>query len=319
MPRFSRCVTSCWSCSAKYRGRSSTDTDRTALGVLSQVFDRDRLSRVFVIVQPATVLGWHRRLVARHWTQPARRQAGRPSTARELRQLVLRLDCENPTWGYRRIHGELHRLGHRIAASTVWRILRDAGGEPTPARSGPSWSEFIRSAGESGDRDQFLDRGHGVVAPVLRDVLDRGRHQDRSPRLGITANPTGPWTTQQARNLLMRLERSARFVIHDGGGQYTRAFDDVFTGVGAEAITTPPGAPRANAFAERWVRCVRHELLDRTIVWNERPLRPLLEEYVQHHNEHRPHRSLRQRARRAKTLLRLVRPNRSSDTPPAAD
>ena len=115
------------------------------LGVLSQVFDRDRLGQVFLIVQPTTVLGWHRRLVARHWTHPARRKPGRPSTARELRQLVLRLDSENPTWGYRRIHGELHRLGHKIAASTVWKILRDAGREPTPARSGPSWSEFIRS------------------------------------------------------------------------------------------------------------------------------------------------------------------------------
>ena len=94
---------------------------------------------------------------------------------------------------------------------------------------------------------------------------------------------------------MMRLERRVRFVIHDGGGQYTRSFDDVFTAIGAEAITTPPGAPRANAFAERWVRSVRHELLDRTIVWNERQLRALLEEYVQHYNEHRPHRSLGQR------------------------
>ena len=94
----------------------------------------------------------------------------------------------------------------------------------------------------------------------------------------------------------MHLERAVRFVIHDGAGQYTRSFDDVFTAIGAEAITTPPGAPRANAFAERWVRSVRHELLDRTIIWNERQLRALLEEYVRHYNEHRPHRSLGQRA-----------------------
>ena len=113
---------------------------------------------------------------------------------------------------------------------------------------------------------------------------------------GITSNPSGPCTTQQARNLLMRLERIVRFVVHDGGGQYTRSFDDVFTAIGAEAITTPPGAPRANAFAERWVRSVRHELLDRTIIWNERQLRVLLGEYVAHYNEHRPHRSLGQRA-----------------------
>ena len=94
----------------------------------------------------------------------------------------------------------------------------------------------------------------------------------------------------------MRLARIVGFVIHDGGGLYTRCFDDVFTVIGGEAVTTPPGAPRANAFAERWVRSVRHELLDRTIIWNERQLRALLGEYVRHYNEHRPHRSLGQRA-----------------------
>ena len=109
-------------------------------------------------------------------------------------------------------------------------------------------------------------------------------------------NPSGPWTTQQARNLLMHLQRTVRFVIHDRGGQYSRSFDDVFTAIGAETITTPPGAPRANAFAERWVRSVRHEVLDRTIIWNERQLRALLADYVAHYNQHRPHRSLGQRA-----------------------
>ena len=94
----------------------------------------------------------------------------------------------------------------------------------------------------------------------------------------------------------MRLQHTVRFVIHDGGGQYTRSFDDVFSAIGPEAITTSPGAPRANALAERWVRSVRHELLDRTIIWNERQRRALLGDYVAHYNEHRPHRSLGQRA-----------------------
>ena len=108
----------------------------------------------------------------------------------------------------------------------------------------------------------------------------------------------------------MRLDRKVRFVIHDGGWQYTRSFDDVFTAIGAEAITTPPGAPRANAFAERWVRSVRHELLDRTIIWNERQLRAMLEEYVAHYNQHRPHRSLRQRAPASDDIavIRLAEP-----------
>jgi len=122
-----------------------TPTDRTILALLSRALDRRRLDQVLLVVKPATVIGWHRRLVARHWTQPPQARRGRPPTPTELRRLVLRLYAENPTWGYRRIHGEVRRLGHRIAASTVWKILRHAGRPPCPDRSGPSWSEFITS------------------------------------------------------------------------------------------------------------------------------------------------------------------------------
>ena len=94
----------------------------------------------------------------------------------------------------------------------------------------------------------------------------------------------------------MSLDAPVRFVIHDGRSQYTRAFDDVFCAIGATPITTPPRAPKANAFAERWVRTVRHELLDRTLIWNQRQLHALLADYVEHYNQHRPHRSLDQRA-----------------------
>ena len=156
------------------------DTDRTVLAVLSQVFDRDHLAQVFLIVRPTTVLGWHRRLVARHWTRPARRKPGRPPTAREVRQLVLRLDRENPTWGYRRIHGELLGLGHKIAASTVWKILRDGGREPTPGMSGPSWSTFIRSQAKAVIASDFLT----VDTVLLRRfyVMFCGEMRVRGPR-----------------------------------------------------------------------------------------------------------------------------------------
>lgn len=113
---------------------------------------------------------------------------------------------------------------------------------------------------------------------------------------GITTNPTGPWTAQAARNLLMGLDDTFRFLVHDGAGQYSSAFDAVFAAVGITTITTPPRAPMANAYAERWVRTVRHELLDRTLIWNERQLRGLLNDDVAHYNRHRPHRSLGQRA-----------------------
>ncbi len=269
--------------------------DRTVLALLSRAFDRRRLNQVMLIVKPATVIGWHRRLVARHWTQPPMPRTGRPPTPAELRRLVLRLDDENPNWGYRRIHGEIRRLGHRIAASTVWKILRDAGREPTPNRTGPSWSEFIASQAHALVATDFFC----VDTVTLRrfHVLFFIEVDTRRVHLaGITTNPTGAWTTQAARNLTMSYDKAIRFVIRDGAGQYTRSFDDVFAAIGGSVITIPPGAPRANAFAERWVRTVRHELLDRTLIWNQRQLRRLLEDFLAHYNNSRPHRCLLLRA-----------------------
>ncbi len=264
-----------------------TDTDRTVLAELSTVFARSRLPKVMLIVQPKTVIGWHRRLVARHWTYLPTTRRGRPPTLAQIRRLAIRLAQENPTWGYRRVHGELCRLGHRIAASTVWTILRTAGIDPTPQRTGPTWAQFIRSQANGILATDFacvdpatLRRFHVLI---FIEIGSRRVHLG-----GITTNPTGPWTTQAARNFLMNIAESFRFVIHDGAGQYARSFDTVFEAEGMTAITTPPRAPMANSYAERWVRTLRHELLDRTIVWNERQLRMLLVEYIDHYNQHRP-------------------------------
>ena len=152
---------------------------------------------------------------------------------------MLRLDNENPTWGYRRIHGELRRLGHRIAASTVWKILRDAGPAPTPNRTGPTWSQFITSQAHALVATDFFC----VDTVTLRrlHVLFFIEIDTRRVHLaGITTNPTGPWTTQAARNLTITYHRAIRFVIRDGAGQYTRTFDHVFAAIGADVITTPP-------------------------------------------------------------------------------
>lgn len=272
-----------------------TEVDRTVLAVLSTVFTRSRLNDVFLIVQPATVIRWHRRAVARHWTQPDTPKRGRPPLGAEIRRLAVRLATENPTWGYRRVHGELSRLGYKIAASSVWNILRAAGIDPTPGRTGPSWAEFIRSQAKGILATDFccvetatLRRFHVLF---IIEVGTRRVHLG-----GITANPTGPWTTQAARDFLMSAKTKFRFIVHDGAGQYNRSFDTIFESVGTHAITTPPRAPKANAYAERWVRTLRHELLDRTIIWNERQLRALLVEYIDHYNNHRPHRGIDQRS-----------------------
>ena len=112
---------------------------------------------------------------------------------------------------------------------------------------------------------------------------------------GITTNPTGAWTTQAARNFMMSYDRTVRFLIRDGAGQFIVAFDDVFRSTGTTIIRTPPRTPVANAYVERWVGTVRRELLDRTLIWNRRQLEQLLAEYVEHYNTHRPHRTLDQR------------------------
>jgi transposase len=169
-----------------------TETDRTILAMLARVFDRRRLAEMFLIVQPETVLSWHRRLVARHWTQPAARR-GRPPVTAEIRRLAIRLATENPTWGYRRFHGEIVRLGYRVAQSTIWKILRTAGIDPTPNRTGPSWAEFIRSQAKAIIATDFLC----VDTVTLRrlhvlffiEVGSRRVHLGESPRTRPARGP----------------------------------------------------------------------------------------------------------------------------------
>ncbi len=265
--------------------------DRAFPTALARVVGRDRWPSF--LVKPDTILAWHRRLVANHWTYPHR--PGRPSTTAETRRIIVRLARENPTWGYRRIQGELARLGLTIAASTVWTILKTAGIDPAPGRNSESWTTFLRAqaagivACDFFTVDTVLLRWYYVLFFIEL-------HTRRVHLAGITTNPTGAWTTQAARNLMMRYERTIRFLIRDGAGQFVGAFDDVFRSTGTTIIRTPPRTPVANTYAERWVGTVRRELCDRTLIWNRTQLEQLLLDYVEHYNTHRPHRSLGQRA-----------------------
>ncbi len=205
---------------------------------------------------------------------------------------------QNPGWGHRRIQGELVRLGHRIAYSTVWEILKKAGIDPAPQRSGPTWSEFLSA---QADRIIACDFLH-VDTVLLRRlyVLIFIEHGTRRLHIaGVTANPTGLWVAQQARNLAMDLGvrmDTLRFVIRDRDSKYTLAFDGVFDAEGIEVIKTPPRAPRANAICERVIGTLRRELLDRILILGPGHLRKVLAEYTLHYNGHRPHQSLEQRS-----------------------
>src|SRR5712691_9037959 len=272
-----------------------TPADRVLLAAFSRVLPR-RAWKTSLLWTPATFLRWHRELVARRWTYPHRRP-GRPATAREVRELVLRLARENPGWGYRRIQGELVGLGIKLAASTVWSILREAGIEPAPKRLEQSWSEFLRAQATSILECDFLT----VDTLFLKRfyVLFFIELATRRVRIaGITTNPDGRWVTQQARNLLMQLDDEGvrpRFLVRDRDSKFTSEFDEIFRSEGIRVIKAPVRAPKARAHAERWVGSVRRECLDRTLIVGRRHLRHVLATYTLHHNEHRPHRALGQR------------------------
>jgi hypothetical protein len=269
--------------------------DRAILSALARRLPGSHLRQLRLIISPRTLLRWHADLVRRHWAYP-RRAPGRTRTAQAVRTLVLEMARDNPTWGYRRIHGELTGLGLQVAPSTVWQILKDAGIDPAPRRAGQTWREFLTGQATTILATDFFH----VDTVFLRRlyVLFFIEHGTRRVHLAdITAHPTGAWVTQQACNLLMNLEDrtgSLKFLIRDRDTKFTAAFDAVFTAIGVRTLKTPVQAPRANAIAERWIASARHECLDRMLITGERHLQLVLSEYADHYNTHRPHRTLRQ-------------------------
>src|SRR3954471_9722582 len=278
-------------------------TDRAVIAALARLLPVRRRHLLPVrrrhgfLIAPATILRWHRNFVRRRWTTPPVR-AGRPASPTGLRALTVRLATENPTWGYRRVHGELVGLGYQIGASTVWKILHAAGIDPSARRDGPTWSQFLQAQAQAIIAcDLFhLDTIslHRLYAFFVIEHATRRVHI-----LGVTAHPTGAWLTQQARNLLMDLDnahRSFRILIRDRDSKFTAAFDTVFAAIHIQIIKTPVRAPRANAIAERFVGTIRRELLDRLLIINRRHAAAALRDFQRHYNNHRPHRSLGQAA-----------------------
>jgi len=213
----------------------------------------------------------------------------------EIAALIERLATEDNGWGYKRIQGELLKLGHQVSASTIRRVLKALKIPPAPERrTDTTWRKFLRARASTMLAADFFRVECAVSLQRLYClfVMEAGSRYVHIP--GVTAHPDGPWTVRQIRNLLMDLgDRAAdlRFLVRGRAGQFTASFDAVLDGAGIEAVKIPPRSPRANAFAERFVLTARAEVTDRMLIFGERHLRLVLAQYAAHYNGRRPHRS----------------------------
>ena len=258
----------------------------------------EQVRACLVLVQPETLLKWHRDLVRRKWTFRQPNPGGRPRLEAGLEGLIVRLARENPRMGYDKIHGELLKLGYTLDPSTVAKVMRRHHLLPAPKRGRSSWRTFLNHY-----RTQMLACDFFTVETVTLQTLHILFFLELGTRrvhlVGCTAHPDSAWVTQQARQLVWELAETPqpmRFLIHDRDAKFTASFDQVFVSEGIEVVLTPYHAPKANAFAERWVRSVREECLDHLLILGQRHLRHVLLEYVQYYNTARPHQGIQQSA-----------------------
>src|SRR5579875_399453 len=262
-------------------------TDRALLAALARILPT--ALRAHRIVTPGTLLRWHRRMVARKWTQP--KSPGRPPLAGELAELIVELAKDNPSWGVVRIQGELRRLGHRIGAGTIRKTLR-AHRIPPPAARDDRWRTFLRAHAKTVLAVDFFHIDCAASLTRLYVAFAIEHHTRHVHLLGVTRFPTAAWATQLARELTGDLAEAGRGLTHllrDRDAKFTTAFDAVFTACGIEVVPTAPQAPRMNAIAERFVRTARAECTDRMLITSERHARVTMAQYVSHYNAGRSH------------------------------
>jgi len=263
--------------------------DRLLLAAASRMLPKERW--MTFLVSPQTLLRCHRELVRRRWTYRRGPNPGRPALQERTVRLILRLAKENPRRGYQRLRGEFLKLGITVSATTVANILRHSGLGPAPRRKGPSWAEFVSAQARGFLACDFLT----VETLRLKTfyVLAIELSTRRVHLLGSTLNAHSGSMTQQARNLAIDGRfADVRFLLHDRDAKFCGPFDEVFSTEGVRVIETPIRAPKANAFAERWVETLRRGCLDHLLILGHRHLEVVLQTYVGHYNAARPHRGI---------------------------
>ena len=253
------------------------------------------LNRIATIVTPDTLMRWHRWLIAPKWTYAAKR-VGRPGLMKKIAALIVRMARENSSWGYCRIQGELRAVGHRVAPSTIAKVLKDNGMRPAPERPS-SWRSFLKAHWDQITGMDFFTtevwtpRGLRTCYVLFLIELETRRVHVA----GVTTNPHGAFMAQVARNLTDAVDgflNGHRFVICDRDSCFTAQFRGILEAAGVEVIRTPRQAPNCNAHAERFVLSIKSECLDRMILFGESSLRRAVAEYVEHYHAERAHQGL---------------------------
>jgi transposase InsO family protein len=272
-----------------------TDDQRRRLAAKGKPLGRSALAEIATIVTPDTILRRHRQLIAAKWTYP-RNRVGRPGVMKEIRELTVRMAEDNPSWGYARIQGALRHLNHRVACSMISKVLKEHGIKPSPDRP-MSWATFVRSHAHLIAAADFFTTEVWTVRGLVRyytlfviDVATRRVHV-----AGTTTNPSSAWMEQIARNLTFCDEgflTGKRFLIIDRDSIFSPRFKSIVKGSGAEVLLTAYQAPNMNAHAERFVRSIKSECLDRLIFLGRRSLDRAIAEYVEHYHEERSHQGI---------------------------
>ncbi|MFC1764565.1 integrase core domain-containing protein [Planctomycetota bacterium] len=272
---------------------------RLRLAIKGKKLGRKLLGDISCIFSPDTILLWHRKLVAQKYDgSKHRRKPGRPPIERSVEDMIVQIASENPSWGYYRIEGMMKRLGYNVSRTTIGRVLQRRGFDPDlKVRKRTTWIEFMRCHWDSlAAIDFFCIEIHTWQGLKRYMVLFAVELNSRRVKIaGIIPQANGQWMKQMGRNLsdpIGGFLKGKRFLIHDRDPLFTQEFRQILRAVGIRSIKTPKQSPNLNAYAERFVWSIKHECLNRLLIFGERHLRYVIEEYVKHYHFERPHQGL---------------------------